>query len=548
MLNKTRSLILFLILSCLLNTLALDRLSLLPPDSTVSVRVSNLSEFGARLKQSPLGQLWNDPQFQEFTGNPADDEWMDLLFAEASDAKKDILLDQLKMLKGELVIGTDSDLETFCLITTISEEDYLRSVEQDKKLSRMEDSNIEIVYDEFQGVQLARHISNAGTESESSSWQAYLANTMLIGPSREWVERAIIQLKKAPPTEPAGTPTFRIDVNFQQIIANSSADETDDALFDALGLSGVGNGSLTIQLEEDKLVTDSTLAVSDMTKGLFTLIDPQPATLPTVTFIPENMSSLESGRINLLGLWREIPNALSAMSPEGKMQFDMVLGMIREQAQIDIDQDLLSNLGTQYIAFASEDPDTQQQLGVVGIELKDRFAFQTALETALAAPALQPQVAFLLKEETFLEHTIYTVQNQQPGETIAFAIAADRFFYGPPSILRNIIRTQTSADTAHDSFESSPLVRGLRRHTPAGALGFSAIDWQKQMKNILRELDSPIIIDAFRQAFADSDAPMAFPDLGPLPSADHLASFFTTSFQYLEQTDRGLHLRATMTY
>ncbi|QHI69299.1 hypothetical protein [Tichowtungia aerotolerans] len=561
MLNKRRFLTSALILSFALSSFALDRLSLIPPDHPVYIRVSNIPEFITRLKKSPLGQLWADPQFQDFAGYPDEQNWMNLLYADESEAYKQITLDQFKMLNGELIVGVNPDTMDVSIIAAISPEDYARSQEQDEKLKAMQEDPFEIIHDEFQGVKLTRHIRNGGTEEEDSSWQAHLADTMLIGSSREWLERSIIQLKKEAPGTPSGSPTLNLKLNIARIIEKAAENMEDKsptqpgapdkkALVAALGLTGVEDCLVTLRLDEDKMVSDSTLNIIDLTKGLFALMDMQPSSLPTVTFIPEDISSIEVGRIDLLGLWREVPNIIAAISPGGRMQFDMIAGMIQQQAQVDLGQDLLSNLGTQYISFSSADPATTQQVGVVGIELKDSYAFQTALETALAAPALQPQVATLLKAELFLEHTIYTVQNQQPGsEPIAFSIAANRFFYGPPNVIRRVIRTQSSVDTAHTSFESSPLVRGLRRHTPPGAFGFRAIDWKQQMESILKQLTQPAVLAAFKKGFIEgSDGSMELPDLGKLPPAEHLASFFNTTYQYSEKTGNGLHQRVTTQY
>jgi hypothetical protein len=553
MLNKTRNLTLILILSSILNALAMDRLSLLPPDQIISVRVSNISEFGARLKKSPFGQLWDDPQFQEFAGHPTEQDWADIFFSGDSDAEKEINIDQFKMLKGELIFGMNPGTETLCLIAAMSSEDYLRSLTQDEKLKVMAAEPFEIINDEFQGIKLIRHIHNGGTDEEESFWQAYLAGTLLNGTSREWIEQSIIQLKKQSPTEPEGAPSLEINLKISQLIdemaRETEAAPNDKAVFEALGLTGIGNGSVTLRLDDNQMVLDGTLNITDLTKGIFALLDLQASALPTVTFIPENSSSIGVGRVNLLRFWREIPKIIAAISPEGILQFAMLSGMIQQQAKIDLDQDLLSNLGTQYLSFSVTDPETTQLVSVVGIELKDSFAFRTALETALTAPDLRPQIATVLDEESFLGHTIYNIKNQKPGsQPQAFSIAADRLFYGPPDELRRIIQTQSNADSASASFEHSPLVQGLRKHTPPAAFSCQAIDWTKQLESVLPQLTNPAVIAALKMKCKDRNNSLELPDFEKLPAAEHLASFFKITYQYTEKTDNGLHRRVIAPY
>lgn len=560
MLNKSRIPLITLILSCALSSMALERISLLPPDQQVRVRISNTTEFLNRLEKSPLGQLWADPQFQDFAGNPSEKDWMDLFFQDKSEAYKEITRNQLAMLKGELAFGGNSDSEGVFIIAAMSPKDYLRSLEQDELLKTLGEAPFEIIHDEFQGIKLARHIRNGGTEEEQSSWQAHLANTLLIGNSKEWVERSIIQLKNESPDEPEGSPTLNLQLKLSQLIEemiqsmegkspSASGALGNKAIFEALGLLGVENCSVSIRLDKDKMVSDSTLNTSNLSKGLFAILDTQASSLPTVTFIPESASSIEVGRINLLGLWRELPNIFSAISPSGQMQFAMISGMIQQQAQIDLDQDLLSNLDTQYLSFSVTEPETARQVKMIGIELKNSDAFKSALETGLNAPALQPQIAAALEKETFLEHTVYTIKNQQEGGTpLAFAIAANRLFYGPPSVIRQVIRTQSSSDAAHTSFENSPLVRGLRQHIPSNAFGYSAINWKKQMESVLKELSNPAYMAAFQLGLESSGTQKDLPDFGKLPPAEHLASFFNTTYQYTEKTDSGLHQRIITQY
>jgi hypothetical protein len=375
---------------------------------------------------------------------------------------------------------------------------------------------------------------------------------------REWLERSIIRLNNEMPNEPKGTPTLSLDVDIaamlQDIIAkeeqNTSPDEQPETrmTFQALGLMGVSHFSTTIRLEDDQMVTDSTLQVSDLTKGIFTLFNVQPSTLPTVNFIPENITALEVGRMDLLGLWKEVPNIVTALSPDGKLQYDMIVGMIQMQLGINLERDLLAHLGTQYISYVTTASDTEPQASIVGLELKNSAAFKTGIETIFSAPTLQPQISAAFNIDEFLEHTLYSLKNDVTESVLAFSISGDYLFYGLPDAVRTVIRTQSNPAAAHNNFEHSTLVQGLRQHTPASAFGFQTCDWKKSMDNLVRELKKPMIAAAVKQAFAKEGLPFPAPDFTQLPPAEHIASFFNTSFQYIEATDTGLHHRLTLKY
>jgi len=425
------------------------------------------------------------------------------------------------------------------------------------KLLDITEDPFEIGKSTFQDVEIVQHIENGGTPEEESSWQAHLNDTFVLGYTKEWVEKCIVQLQKATIKEPEGNPDFNLNLPLSGMIRKFIEDEKEDLdgspdpmntelLFEALGLLGVDNYSLKVELKDTEMVADSNLLVSDLTRGIFTLLDVRPSELPTVGFIPENIASLEVGRFNLLRFWQEVPNVLATAMPAVKPQFDMIVAMIQQQAGIDFEQDLLANIGTEYVSFSLTESD--RQTSTIAVELKDGMAFKTGLETALAAPALQPQIAAGLEIEEFLDHTIYTVKDDDPESAIAFGVMGDYLLYGQPDGLRQVIRSESSDTATNGSFERSPLVKGLREHVPPRAFGYSAIDWKKNMDVIVREFSKPEYVGLMQQKWAKSGSPLPPPDFDKLPSADHIASFFNVSYQYAEATGDGLHQKIILKY
>ena len=119
----------------------------------------------------------------------------------------------------------------------------------------------------------------------------------------------------------------------------------------------------------------------------------------------------------------------------------------------------------------------------------------------------------------------------------------------PGSKPRAGIHRRESSDTAtNESFERSPLVKGLREHVPPRAFGYSAIDWKKNMDVIVREFSKPEYVGLMQQNWAKSGSPLPPPDFEKLPSADHIASFFNVSYQYAEATSDGLHQQIILKY
>jgi len=555
--TNLKTLSLTLLIALPLASTAIERISLLPAEAQAYVRVSNTTNFWSQLKQSPLGKLWADPQFQDFLGNPDGETWQDLFFDEEDDAESEMLTEQLGMLKGEVILAFDMEMENPYIIAAMAEDDFLRSLEMDAKLAEVTTESFEIIKSTFQDIEIIQHVENGDTPDGESSWQTHVGTTFVLGYTREWVEKCIVQLKKEAIKEPEGHPACNLQFPLSGLIKKFIEEEKKDAannpgamdielLFDALGLMGIENYSLQIELREAEMVADSTLRASDLNKGIFTILDLQPSELPTVGFIPENIASIEVGRFNLLRFWQEIPNVLATAMPAVKPQFDMIVAMLQQQAGINFEQDLLANIGTEYFSFTVAEGD--RQTSIVAVELKDSMAFKTGLETTLAAPALQPQVAAGLEIEEFLGHTIYTVKDSDPESVIAFGVAGDYLLYGQPDGIRQVIRSESGDAAATGSLEHSPLVKGLRQHVPPRAFGFGAVDWKKNMAIIVRELGKPEYFSLMQQNWAKSGSPLPPPDFNKLPPADHIASFFNVSYQYAEATTDGPHQRIILKY
>ena len=555
--TKLKVLSLSLLLALPLATLAMERTELLPSNAQSCMRISNTTNFWGKLKQSSIGKLWADPQFQDFLGNPDAEVWQELLFDGEPDAENNVFMEQFKMLQGEVILAFDMENDDPYIIAAMTRDDFVRSLEMDEKLVEVTDDPFEIVKSTFQNIEVVRHIRKGGTSGEKTMWQAHLNKTIVVGHTQEWIERCIVQLKKEAINEPEGNPTCYLNLPVSTFLETLIEEENEERagnpgpvntelLLDALGLMGVDNYSLEIELKETEMVADSNLIVSDLAKGIFTLLDIQPSELPTVGFIPENIASLEVGRFNLLRFWQEIPSALATAMPSTKPQFDMIVAMLQQQAGINFEQDLLAHIGTKYISFSVAESD--RQVSTIAVELKDGGAFKTGLETLLASPALQPQVAAGLETEEFLDHTIHTLKSDDPESSVAFGVAGDFLLYGQPDGIRQVIRSESSDAAANKSFERSLLVKGLRQHVPPRAFGYSAIDWKKNMDVIVRELGKPDYVSVIQQQWAKSGSPLPPPDFDKLPPTDHIASFFNVSYQYIEATSDGLHQQIILKY
>ena len=98
------------------------------------------------------------------------------------------------------------------------------------------------------------------------------------------------------------------------------------------------------------------------------------------------------------------------------------------------------------------------------------------------------------------------------------------------------------------AFEQTELVQGLRKEVSSSAFGFGAVDWKLNMDAIMAELTKPEYMSLIEQNWATSGSVLPPPDFKKLPSADHIASFFNVSYQYVEANNNGLHQKIILKY
>lgn len=542
--RKTAALSLALALP--LASFALQRTDLLPPNGQTYFRISNTVAFWEALQKSSVGRLWQDQQFQDFMGNPELEAWHSFFYDGDTDEETRVFVQQMEMLNGEVVLAFDSETENIFIIAAMSDDDFKRSLELDDNLRAVTENPFDVVRSSFQGVEIVQHIDSPGTDNETSSWQAHVGSTLILGYDLEWIEQCIVRLKKDEITEPDGVPVLNLKIPVKDLLVNSADNEDDRRLFNALGIMDVSAFRSRIALQDNQMMIDNWLFINDLDRGIFNMLDTEPSELPTVTFIPENLTSLEVGRIDLPGLWKEIPSILQEIDPGTKPQFDMMLAMLQQQTGINIEQDLLSNLGTKYLSFSTVEGDTTSS--VIALELEDGMAFRQGLESALTAPTMQPYVAAALEISDFLDHTIYTLKQAPPDEQMGVAVTGDYLLYGDPAGLRQTIRSITSEGAANTAFEQSELVQGLRKQVSSEAFGFSAIDWKKYMHIIVAELEDGEFPAMIEQNWARSGSALPPPDFSKLPDSEHIAQYFNVSYQYIEADSSGLHQKIILKY
>lgn len=552
---------------------ASSRFSLAPKNADVIVRVSSITEATKAMENTSFGRLWKDPKFQEALGEYDFDKFMEEgILNGTNDEDEHLRIEELKMLTGEIVFAANVLKEEYTLIATISQKDYMRSQDIDRRLNEISKNKIAILKSNYQGIDIYSHkYTNA---KEGTSWQAYIDNTLLMSSSEEWLKHTITQVKKSPiKTKEGETPTLKLRVNIKSIIdafvkkaeegiaatkknmpasAPAAPEFSPSKIVDALGLSGLKTLTMSIKLHKDRMVSQSLLAVDKPFKGIMSMIDLTPSTINLrIPYAPEDIISYEVSRVDLMALWQQIPQMFNlALPPEIAAQANGGLMMSSAMLGVDPGRDLLAYLDSQIItAYINDKPEPK---GIYFLRLKDESALQTSLQKVFAPEgALCMRIGKSFKQESFRNSSLYEFTLPGTNTTFAFTAEGGYLVLGDGKVVRQYLRAIDSNESANQAFYKSRLFGELSKRVDGKAIAYSALDLGKYVKVLLDTiLENPAIAGAGAMYLSKTPGKNPFPefDMKKLPSADYMSKFFGSSFGQVVPTPKGIKSSAVLYY
>lgn len=490
---------------------ALDRRGLLPGDVTMTVRVTDTSRLVGALTNSPLGRMWADGKIQKFLGEPNLTQM--ILDSEAerlgSEELANLQMDEYKMLKDEIVLGfayAGKDSHYYGA-ARLERDDYLQSLEMDKRMAELGRDRMEIIRHEYQGTMLIELVGgSAGVER--TDWQAHVGSTLVGSDRREWVERTIVRLKGEVLREPAvAEPELEVSVSGAALVtmlsdsfnkrkaagnmpgagAPGAAQVIDgDAVVRAMGLSTVGRCSLILRFAAEQLEIATHAELGKERTGLLRVLATRPLDLSMqIPYVEDDIFSLKIEQYDLAAVWAEVPRIVRAINPmaEGMLQV-MTLSF-----GIDIGQDILNHLGSTYITVARIHEGNAEQLTVW--ELKNGRALEESLARLLGeGGSLSLRLGQGLKRDSFRGHPLYVIEPGPDQPSLGIAVAGPTLLMGAPEMVRSSLRALDAEKEVRNPFTRSTVYQKLLRGVPRGSFLFGVVDWGRLVKQTLGKVTS----------------------------------------------------------
>ena len=563
----------------------MDRLDLVT-DADMVIHCSDISALFDAIEKSPLGRFWGSPEMASFReGNSLEDEirlsLLDEENGENATKIRDLYLEQLKMLDGEVILGLDfSDFDgepEITILAALSAENYQRSLEMDDLLHELEDVETIKASEDFRDTRIYTYIRKEDA-GDRFIYQAFKAGTLLVSEDRPWLEQALIRLQETPAREPAGDPVLAVSSRARLMdrlqslmvdqVRQSESPIDMRAVIKSLGIDALGDVDLRFCLQENQAHIDFQVARrGEWEKGLLVLIPSEPAPVDfRMAHVPPDIASYQVTRLDLNALWMQIPEILRQISPEFQMQFSIGVNALGGMMNINVNDDIFNNMDKLAYYYTCLGDDGQELL--YGFKVKDADAMERTLGKLFAENSpFAAQIGPFYHENDVQGHVIHMLQFPVPssdGETMAFTeiglTVADRaLLIGKANLLVDYVQAAVNNQGVPDFYESRPFKEMVAR-VPADACSYGWSDlsayarfFMSEIRTAAEQMREEMATPASTgEDFRETLNPLAdifvdF-DIDTLPNAEVVASYFDTSDGYSVIDDAGFRSSITIHY
>ena len=516
------------------STFAIDRAELLPKDTTFTIRVANMTEMVSALTNAPVAQMWQAKAFQDFVGNVdlreayLEQETVNMGNREAAELQ----LEELSMLTGEVIVGilaTGAEDISYKAVAHLSEDDYLKSLEMDRRIDELGKNNTTYINHDFQGEQIVEsRTAGEDPESPETSFQSHMGETLLLSDDREWVEATLLKLRGVEIDDPEGeTPGLMINIDaraltdliqkeFDNTIANVPQGDAGAApkaqpgiLMEALGLHQLGNALFSLELHDEKLIFKSNVLVGNDLNGLLSLLDVRPVDAITpLPYVQDDIFLAMHSRYDIGALWNEVPNIMRKVAPGSEMMLGMV---VMSMGGTDPGRDVFAHPDTTYSRIGRLKDGVPEELLLWRLNNAD--ALRQTLDAVMAeGKPLRMQLGEALEVDAFRDRTIYTFPDQSTGRRSGVAVTEDHLLVGSAEMIRASIQSLDQSDKKNP-FMSSSTYNRLLRLAPRQSFAVGIVDWKRLVDHALNNAaDGDNGLPVFKQLQTAVESAAGFKD------------------------------------
>lgn len=569
--KKRGALILFCTIFVSLTIYPLQRVELLNEKSLIIFQISDIDECLLAIRQSPLGQLLTSKKMKPFFRGQEVDQVIQKYIMRQTDQKKgemsDLFLQALKLLKGEFIIGfsdgNEGNTSSFYIVAEMLAGDYQDLLRLDARLRDLENNIERVRRHQFRQVEIL-HFIRQTQEGTSSNWQAWVNDTLIYGPDRQWLESAIANIQQNDLPTKRRLPQLKLSLSKNLLAKILGGEEPEGlqkpqpdqaAILKAIGLDRFQGLDLYMDLRANRAEIGMTIRAEGMDKGIWRLLGDDPLPIRhQLSYVPPNLYSYQVLRLDIAPFWSELPKILTGVNSQLGQQYNMFLAYINHSLQVDLSEDIIQNLDSLVTNFSILKGTNEAE--VFAWQLRDPMKTSKALAKLFSKNSiLYTTFQEGLEIQNVKGYTLYTIRSRQDSkenETQAFTMTVvDRnWIIGEESMVRSYVNAASSRES-QTTFYQLPLYGKMLKKVPERAVGYGLMDFSKGIKTMLSVLDLTTAKTRPANMAGQSKHPSVIEplvDFSKLPSSAFISSFFSPGYNYIVKDKSQIIIKTTIHY
>ncbi len=480
-----------------------ELLSVVTSDADIAVRVQSVPTLIEGWRGSPISQLWNDQQVQQFFAPLRRDLEIDRWNEMAKEETGYELGELLAMMTGELVlflpdlveriVGDEPEPAVVLLAEVGDNQERLRELLM-REIERAEeeaseDEEARWVIEEHRDIEihLERSYSNDDEPRDELAW-AFVDDVLVVSLPGELLRPVINDhLDGGSATPLTSTAAFQSVSHYSEgydlvVFANAvnmvpaalqalaeeeqaaqaTGEPIPSAVFSAMGLDTWLGGFLSANLDDSTSAVDLGLTFTEP-NGLMQMLAYGPGEAPRPEIIPPGALAFTVATFDIQAAWAGFRGVMEAVYPGGLETAAAQITATTQQSGVELDlrRDLLGSFGNelvmvQVIAEADnpgEDDLPAEPEELLAVSIKQRQGIELTLETI---KGMAGQGSELFEEREFLDTTIYTLKVPQDASgqgmapSLGYAVT-DRYLLvslGGPSALEAVLIAMRKPDAS----------------------------------------------------------------------------------------------------
>lgn len=222
---------------------------------------------------------------------------------------------------------------------------------------------------------------------------------------------------------------------------------TNDSIRQGLALDEIQSLFTLMNIEEEQIFMELGLSYRKEA-GLIKMLAYTDTEVESPIFVPKDVFSSTIANFSFSKFWSALEESIKNISPQLFASYKMMLSLSEAQLQMNIEEDLINNLGDQLASFSTIVPDSNgavpQNEQLIALSLIDQQSVEIAFNKILMR--MGGEDGGMISKEEYMGNSLYIMNAPTPQGQVSFALGNNTLYLsmGDVGNLRRILSNLAS--------------------------------------------------------------------------------------------------------